>query len=320
MFDNVSAGHQYEAQYHFEAARRAAFFEDLTNLLLGRERYPLAYEQVRRHLPAYNEVKRGQCMIPLDKIVGSVGRYRDFTRSFLPLKSELAERWKRLDAALNQLATWPPIEVYQVGDRYFVQDGNHRVSVARANGLPEIEATVTEIQTAVQLNLDRPITPQLLAYERTQFLAATNIEQICGANIQLTELGGYAILLEHIRVHCWYMGEARNCEVAFEEAVENWCHDIYRPLVRLIDRIGLLREVPGRTPGDLYIWLTRHMHALRQQYGDDYSAEAAAEDLKEKVSEQGQRGFFAELAHAARGLLPGEETPYMDFPEERQAE
>lgn len=295
---------RYSAQQHFDDAKRAAFFEDLTNLLTGRERYPLSYEALRRGLPNYSEIQRGLQTIPVDKIVGSVGRYRDFTRSFMPRRRDLAERWKRLDAALSQLDAWPPIDVYQVGDRYFVQDGNHRVSVARANGVPEIEAMVTEVQTTVPLDLDRPVIPQLLTYERERFQRETNFGALCpGVEIHFTELGGYTTLLEHIQVHRWYMGEAQGQAVTFEEAVENWCHTIYRPLVRLISRMALLDDFPTRTPGDLYIWLTRHMHELRQVYGDDLPAEVAAADFQEKYSEVPLRKFVRDLTRSARTLL-----------------
>lgn len=298
--------HRLRAESRFEEARRQALFEDLISLLTHRDRYPLAYEEIRRELRDYSEIDRGIQMIPLHKIVGSVGRYRDFTRTFLPRRSQVRERWKRLDAALNRLEIWPPIEVYQIGDRYIVRDGNHRVSVARANNLPEIEAHVVEIRPATPLDLDRPITPQLLAYEKQRFLDRTNIHHLCpGLDLEVTELGSYDTLYEHIQVHRWYMGQAHGRAVSLEEAVQNWCHDIYRPLVRLISRLDLLRHFPTRTPTDLYIWLSRHLHYLRQEYGDEFPAEAAAEDFKERFAVRPARAFFKELAATALKFLPG---------------
>ncbi|HYP47063.1 MAG TPA: hypothetical protein VEQ61_00355, partial [Thermoleophilaceae bacterium] len=245
-----SAAHTYRAQRRFEEAQRLALYEDLLNLVTSRERYPVQYEEVRRGLRDYTEVDLGIQMIPVDKVVGSVGRYRDFTRSFLPRNSELSARWQRLDVALNTLESWPPIEVYKIGDRYIVRDGNHRVSVARANELPEIEAHVIEIKPPAPLDLERPLTPQLLAYERERFFdrLGPNFEEVCpGVELEVTELGGYDTLHEHIQVHRWYMGEARGREVTFEEALQNWCQDIYRPLVRLISRLDLLADFPTRT-------------------------------------------------------------------------
>jgi len=301
-----SAHYSYLAQRHFERAQRQAMLEDLINLITHRERFPVAYEEIRREVRDHAEIDRGIQMIPLHKIVGSVGRYRDFTRSFLPRRREFGERWKRLDIALERLETWPPLEVYQVGDRYFVRDGNHRVSVARANNLPEIEAHVVEITPAVPLDLDRPLTPQLLAYERQRFFDRIDFGRFCpGVDLYVTELGGYDTLYEHIQVHRWFMGQARGRPVALEEAVENWCQDVYRPLVRLISRLGLLKDFPTRTPTDLYIWLSRHIYFLRQAYGDELPAEVAAEDFQERFSEVPIRKFFKDLARTARSLLPG---------------
>ncbi|QLQ05850.1 MAG: hypothetical protein HZY76_07115 [Anaerolineae bacterium] len=104
-------------------------------------------------------------MIRLDQIVGSVGRYRDFDRAFLPLSGANSERWKRLDVALNRLEDVPPIEVFQISDAFFVRDGNHRVSVARANGLSHIEAWVTVVDTPV------PLSPDIRPDERSSRLS-----------------------------------------------------------------------------------------------------------------------------------------------------
>ena len=109
----------------------------------------LSFDQVTELLRDRQEIDRGTQMIPIASIVGSVGRYRDFDRAFLPLSGADAERWKRLDIAYNELRSLPPIEVYKIGEIYFVRDGNHRVSVAKANGLTDIEANVTEVESRV---------------------------------------------------------------------------------------------------------------------------------------------------------------------------
>src|ERR671920_231089 len=82
------------------------------------------------------------------KIVGSVGRCRDFDRSFMPLRASVGERWKRVDLAFHRNVDLPPVSLYKLGDAYFVEDGNHRVSVARYHGVPGVEAYVTEFWPA----------------------------------------------------------------------------------------------------------------------------------------------------------------------------
>jgi hypothetical protein len=92
--------------------------------------------------------------IPLDKIVGSVGRSREFTRTFRPRREEIRARWQRVFTFVHSSCGLPPIEVYQVGDIYFVSDGHHRVSVARQIGLKVIEARITEFVSPIRLTAD----------------------------------------------------------------------------------------------------------------------------------------------------------------------
>jgi hypothetical protein len=93
--------------------------------------------------------------IPLDAIAGSVGRYADFTRSFLPRRESAQERWTRVRAAFDRVQDIPPITVFQIGDSYFVLDGNHRVSVARSLGATHIPAHVTVVESRVPLSAGR---------------------------------------------------------------------------------------------------------------------------------------------------------------------
>src|SRR5687767_2862322 len=140
-----------EAQKHWERARQAVVFERFTGLLPSRTADLLSFEEVRDRLRLVQKTYRGLHEIPLDNIIGSVGRYRDFTRTFLPRNADLQERWQRVNAVAATQGV-PPIEAYQVGEVYFVLDGNHRVSVARQNGAKTIEAHVWEFPTPVGLS------------------------------------------------------------------------------------------------------------------------------------------------------------------------
>ena len=104
-----------------------------------------SFEEVQGKLRAYNRVRRGRRVVDLEKIVGSVGRSRDFDNSFMPLRAAAGERWKRVDLAYYRDQALPPVSLYKLGDDYFVEDGNHRISVARYHGLPDVEADVTEL-------------------------------------------------------------------------------------------------------------------------------------------------------------------------------
>jgi len=138
-----------QVDWDFTRVRRKAW---LRWLWLSLRREPaacgasLSFDKARRSHLAYNRVHRGLRLVDPEKIVGSVGRRKDFDRRFMPLRASAGERWKRVDLAFYQDKMLPPVSLYKMGDDYFVEDGNHRVSVARYHGVPAVEANVTEFR------------------------------------------------------------------------------------------------------------------------------------------------------------------------------
>jgi hypothetical protein len=131
----------------FDRARRRAFFGGLkTRFVGGRDRL-LSFDEVRRALGADNRFYLGRKVVEVSKIVGSVGRHGEFDPNFMSAKSSLSYRWKRVDGALCRGVELPAVSLYKIGDAYFVVDGNHRVSVARYQGVEMIDAEVTEFRT-----------------------------------------------------------------------------------------------------------------------------------------------------------------------------
>ena len=104
----------------------------------------LSFDDVRRELVTNNRLQRGTRVVEVDQIVGSVGRWRDFDRSFLPARTSVGQRWKRIDRAFQRGEELPPVELYKLEEAYFVVDGHHRVSVARYHDVPTLEASVAE--------------------------------------------------------------------------------------------------------------------------------------------------------------------------------
>lgn len=84
--------------------------------------------------------------VPLCKIIGSENRCHDFDNQFAPRSFHLLERWIRLSDLFFMDEIIPPVELIQVGDFYFVRDGHHRISVAKALGKEYIDACVKIIQ------------------------------------------------------------------------------------------------------------------------------------------------------------------------------
>jgi hypothetical protein len=140
-----------QADRDFGRARRRASLRRLTSRLRGEPASQNAlpsFDETRRSLKAFNRLRRGRRVVDLEKVVGSVGRRADFDRAFMPLRASAGERWKRVDLAFHRGVDLPPITLYRLGDAYFVEDGNHRVSVARYHGAEWIEADVTEFRPA----------------------------------------------------------------------------------------------------------------------------------------------------------------------------
>ena len=137
----------------FTHARRRAFLRRIRARLrkdLACNRL-LSFDEVKGSLGAFKQVYLGMRVVPVQKIVGSVNRYEDFDRAFLPTKASLETRWKRIDRAFHRSEEIPPVSLYKVGDRYFVVDGNHRVSVARYQGVESIDAEVIEIRSRMPI-------------------------------------------------------------------------------------------------------------------------------------------------------------------------
>jgi hypothetical protein len=133
-----------QAEADFERARRRAFFGRLAARLRRECSRLLALDEVGQGHLAHNRRRLGLRDVEVSKIVGSVGRHEAFDRSFMPASATLAERWKRVDRAFHSGLDLPAVRLYKIGDSYFVEDGNHRVSVARYQGVETIEADVIE--------------------------------------------------------------------------------------------------------------------------------------------------------------------------------
>lgn len=274
-----------QAERDFARARNQAFWSMIWSKLRGESRDLLSFQDVKSRLRLNDERYLGLQEIPLDHIIGSVGRYKDFDRKFLPKHSVNRERWKAVDMLTLGMEGFPPIEVYKVGDAYFVLDGNHRVSVARANGMKVIEAYVTEFKTAVPFSKD--IRPEDLSIMEGYafFLRETALHELRPTSeVLLSEPSRYPEILHHVQVHHYFLGLECQCPVSWQEAVASWYDKVYLPMVAAIREHNVLEEFPNRTEADLYVWLIRHQGEMRDAYGGDpLSPEETVDDFLEKA-------------------------------------
>lgn len=294
-----------EARDDFRRARRSANLEEVLSRLTGKSSELLCYADVRQQLKATETPGRTLKDIPLNAIVGSVGRCGDFTRSFLPQHDSDEERWAKVEMAMLDQAGLPPITVYQIGDVYFVLDGHHRVSVARQFGATAIQAYVTEVETSVPLQPDTQPDDLIIKAEYADFLARTHLDDLRpGADLSTSVPGQYEKLLEHISVHRWYMGEKRGANVPFTESATHWYDDVYLPVVQAIRERAILQDFPGRTEADLYLWVSEHREELKDALGWEISTEKAASDLSFRASPR--RIWDRVKAKVKDALLPDE--------------
>lgn len=260
------------------------------------------------HLKPKSEIYRGMQTVPVNKIVGSEGRYRDFNKRYLPRYEYLRRRWTSIDMAHLQDVVLPPIKLYEIGGLYFVRDGNHRVSVARMQGVLDIDAEVVSLGTEIRLDPNGTmdtLREDVIRWEEKRFFESTGLSrEIPAKDLLFSATGRYDEILQHILVHKYYINQNRRREISLAEAALSWYRKVYLPIITIIRGNRILRRFPGRTAGDLYVWISRHWDALKQKYGADYSMDDAARDFSLRYG-RGLRAQTLDLAYRIYSLLAG---------------
>lgn len=274
--------HVRQAVQDFHNARQSAVVEEILARMTGKSNQLLSYEEVAQKLKLRDRSERGVQNIPVAAIVGSVGRYTDFTRTFLPRNPSDEQRWAHVKASILDAAStgWPPIEVYKVSDVYFVLDGNHRVSIARQENMKTIEAHVIEIRTDVPLTPDTSPDDLIVKAEYAGFLEETDLARLRpNVDLSVTIPGQYTKLMEHIQVNRYYLDEKNNWQtpIPFQEALLDWYDNHYIPFAETIRDREVMQWFPNRTITDLYLWISEHREALEKTVGFSISPQRAAE-------------------------------------------
>jgi len=251
----------------FDRARITALMADLFHILQGRPVDLRPFDEVRERLHLKQIVNRGIQEVPIDLIVGTVGREHDFNRAFLPREESLRQRCSEMKELAEGPVGFSPVELYKVHDVYFVVDGHHRVSVARSLGAPTIEANVKEFLSPIPLTSDTSIEDVILKSALADFLQTTGLVQEYPAQYETTIPNGYERLLDHISVHRYYRGIETKQDISWQDALISWRDTVYRPMIEAIRRSGILEQFPDKTETDLYLFVMDHLHHLRQSYG-----------------------------------------------------
>jgi hypothetical protein len=251
---------------YYQSARQAEI-NDYWARFTGRSCSLLKYGEVAARLHIRQQIPVGHQMVALHHIVGSMGRYREFTSGFYPRSTVMQDRWVAVDVTMNSLRGLPPVELYKIGEAYFVVDGNHRISVARANGNKDIEAIVTEWQTNVPYTLeDFAAGKWLIKAAYSDFLAQSKLDQLRpGVTLHATDAKHYQTLLQHIEVHR-YLANQNGRILSWRAAVVSWYDTIYLPVVEALRTDNLRARFPKRTETDLYIAVTIFRERIASTY------------------------------------------------------
>ncbi len=271
------------AREDFKEARRKAIIGAFLDVFRRRSNDLLSLEDVRRRLNVRSQRYLGHQTVDLNTVIGSEGRYADFDRRFLPRNDAVRNRWSSVDEAILKDIQLPPVDLYKVGDIYFVRDGNHRVSVARQQGVGYIDAFVTELVVDVPLSPDTDVQDLMRKEEYSDFLNWTQLAELRpDQHIEFSELGGYLDLVRHINGHRYYHSLDEKRDVTRQEAVESWYDNVYMPIVRTIREQQVLDHFPGRTEADLYRWIMDHRWYTRERTGTDPGPESATHSYVEQ--------------------------------------
>ena len=296
-----------QAADDFSKARGKEFLSRIQNFLSADENRLLSFHDVKEILKPKSESYKGMQTVPIDLIVGSEGRYRDFNKYFLPKANHLRARWERVDMAHLKDIILPAIQLYEIGGVYFVRDGNHRVSVARTQGAVAIDAEVTSLSSEIRIDPSMStddLRRAVVDLEKAIFYEKTDFGLLTGWNdLDFSAPGRYDVIYNHILVHKFYLNEHTATEIPFGDALVSWYNNVYQPIIDIIEEDRIYARFPGRTASDLYVWIVKHWDFLKRKFGVQYSLTDAARDFANKYGTDEPWGFRRVLSGVLRFLF-----------------
>jgi hypothetical protein len=279
-----------------------AYFEATIGKIIdgfqGKNSALLPLNEILRYIKIKNESYKGMQFVKINDIIGSEGRYNDFNKEFLPRKRILKTRWEKIDEAHYKDIILPPVQLYKIGKVYFVRDGNHRVSVARRQGKEFIDAEVTEIKTDIEITPSMTISGLIeiiMMREKKNFLEMTGLDKYRDVSmLNFTSTGRFDEILTHINGHQYFMGIEKNAAVTFHAAMISWYDNLFIQIVKEIEEESILKKFPGRTSADLYVWIIKHWHFLKNEHGQQIKISDAVKSYKENFGEK-EKGLFEKV-------------------------
>ncbi|MFL5956152.1 MAG: chromosome partitioning protein ParB [Solirubrobacterales bacterium] len=255
-----------DAQDDFLRVRRRRAMSRIAHRLRGEPgdvNVILPFEEVVAALGRTSERQLGLLVVPLDAIVGTVDRTRDFDRQFRPTTGRVRARWERIAAATRRGESMPPIDVYRIGDLHFVRDGHHRVSVARALGRHDIDAYVTEVTTRVPVDGELRVSDLLLKDHERLFGERVPLPAGERERLRVSDPWDYSVLAEGVEAWGFRVMQDRGAFMDREQVATEWYAREYVPVVTMLRDCGLIG--PG-TETDSYLRLSAERYRLMRTH------------------------------------------------------
>jgi hypothetical protein len=272
-----------DAQHDFLRARRQATLARLAARLRGEPDdvgVILPYEEVIAALGFKSERSLGLRVVPLHSIVGTIDRARDFDRGFRPTSRRVRSRWEQIAAAMRRGESMPPVDLVKVGELYFVRDGHHRVSVARALGMSDIDAYVTEVVTRVDPDTAMKLTDLPLKSHERVFFERVPLPEDARSEIVLSDPWDFAQLAEGVEAWGFRAMQEHGELLDREQTALLWLEHEYRPVVSMLREAELIGDA---TETEAYMRIVSERYRLLRTH------EWSEEVLQRVVQSEGGR-------------------------------
>ncbi len=233
----------------------------------------LPFDEVVAALGRVGERHLGLAVIELDSVVGTVERAGEFDRRFRPTSTRSRARFEQIAAAERRGQSFPPIDVYRVGDAHFVKDGHHRVAVARARGRRLIEASVTEILTQAGAGTDLRVTDLPVKSHERLLWERVPLPTEDRRRLRLREPGDYGLLAEGVEAWGFRRMQAEGILLDRPTVARRWLAEEYDPVVAMLGEAGLIPDPHWET--EAYLRLAAERYQLLRTHAWDATVVAA---------------------------------------------
>jgi hypothetical protein len=223
------------------------------------------FDEVNRRLALSGRSYLGLREIPIERIVGSIDRSADFRRDFRPRRRLSRSRLASLRTAFPD-GVMPTISVFEVGGAYFVEDGHHRVALAREQGAEFIDAEVTRLETTYEVGPDVDVAQLIHTEQQRNLLNESGLGRARpDAVIEFTFADGYAQLAEIIKAHGYDLARHAGRLPSPEQVAADWYDTVFLPGCDATRRAGLPEIYVSWQPteADLFLWIYKLRRDLR---------------------------------------------------------